>query len=215
MKLDQLITPLNEGMLKRAAAAGLAVLALTSPINFGTVNPAIKNQTLTASDRASMEQMTKAQRIEFLVGKVAEKYHADPAVIRAAVKAAEKYAYSDFPRASDILGVISVESSFIEKSVSKLKKDPAIGLMQVRPGVNGLSRTDLSSIDDQIRIGTQILRKYYEKTGDKSAALHAYNVGLTNHYRSMTNPKKGNPRYAPKVERETERYKLPPQLAQQ
>lgn len=214
MKLDQLIQPLTEGMLKRAAAAGLAVLALTSPINFGTVNPAIKNQVITASDREAMAQMKKSQRIAFLIGKVAEKYKADPNVISAAVHAAEKYAYDDFPRASDILGVISVESSFQERAVSGLKKDPAIGLMQVRPGVNGLSRTDLSSIDDQIRIGTQILRKYYEKTGDKDAALHAYNVGLTNHYRSKTNPKKGNPRYAPKVERETERYQIPDTFAQ-
>jgi soluble lytic murein transglycosylase-like protein len=214
MKLNNLNTLLEEGALKRAAAAALFVYAaLTSSdnadINGNNARLSVPNQITTASSRDAIRQMSKREKIKFLVDKVAEKYKVKPKLIEKIVSSAERHSYPDFPTTSDILGVIGVESSFNPKSVSNLGSDPAIGLTQIRPAVNGLSRAELSSVDAQVKVCVGMLRQLYVKTGDKDAALHAYNVGLGNHKKSLDDPTKGNPRYAPKVNAEADRYKIP------
>lgn len=129
------------------------------------------------------------------VERVAKKYKVDPKVAKQIAQTAVKHSYKDFPTAKDLLGVIGTESSFNPKAVSKLKHDPARGLMQIRPGVWGMDPEELNTIDDQIRIGAKILRAYYEKLGSREAALHAYNVGITNYKTGRVQ----NPQYVTKV----------------
>jgi len=74
---------------------------------------------------------------------------------------------------------MGVESSFDKDAKSNLKYDPAVGLMQVRPKVNGIDPTELASIDGQIKHGASILHQLYSKTGDIDKTLQAYNLGLT------------------------------------
>ncbi len=98
------------------------------------------------------------------------------------VKTAIKYENHIFPTRYDILAIIAIESSFNPMAKSKLKTDPAVGLMQVRPKVWNVNRVDLeSSIDKQIEVGAEILQQYYDLTGDKVGAIMAYNVGITSY----------------------------------
>lgn len=128
---------------------------------------------------------------------IAQKYRIDPRLARTIVVLAIKHEDKVFPRATDILAVIGVESSFNPSAVSKLRRDPARGLMQVRPGVWKIDPSELNDIEKQIVIGVRILKKYYARTGDEEGALHAYNIGITNYRAGKTNPA-----YVAKVERE-------------
>lgn len=183
---------LNENLLRKAmAAAGFVLAAIPSAIT-------------TTPDAEHQEMMAKyTPNVQKLVSVAAGKYDVSPKIVQRVVAAAVKHQYPDFPTAKDILAVVGVESSFKHDAVSKLKKDPARGLMQVRPGVWNISEESFKSIDTQIKTGAKILRQYYEKLGDREAALHAYNVGLTNH----NTGKRQNPRYVPKVDKELSLYK--------
>jgi soluble lytic murein transglycosylase-like protein len=64
----------------------------------------------------------------------------------------------------------------------------------------------LSTIEDQIKMGAKVLRSYYKRFGSREAALHAFNVGPKNHIKSAKQPNKGNPRYVPKVDAEERLY---------
>jgi hypothetical protein len=111
---------------------------------------------------------------------------------------AKKYERAVFPKAADILAIVGIESSYKKNATSGLKKDPAKGLMQVRPGVWGIDVKSLATIEEQIKFGADILGKYYDKLGDVDKAVHAYNVGITNFKRG-----KGlNPSYVDKFNRE-------------
>lgn len=68
-----------------------------------------------------------------------------------------------------IVAVMEVESNFNPFSVSKLKKDPARGLMQVRYNVwketlGMKSAYELHSVSGGIDAGTRVLRKYLDET---------------------------------------------------
>lgn len=93
---------------------------------------------------------------------------------------AKKYERPVFPKAADILAIVGIESSYKKNATSKLKKDPAKGLMQVRPGVWGIDASDLATIEDQIAFGADVLHKYYTRLGDVDKTVHAYNIGITN-----------------------------------
>jgi hypothetical protein len=109
-----------------------------------------------------------------------KKYHKDDAELLKIFALAKKYERDTFPKAADILAIVGIESSFNKAAVSSLKKDPAVGLMQVRPGVWGIKASDLASMEEQMKFGSGVLAKYYEKLGDADSAVHAYNVGITN-----------------------------------
>ena len=85
------------------------------------------------------------------------------------------------------LAVIEVESYFNPYAVSNLKKDPARGLMQVRPGVwlekLGLkNKNELHDIEKGIDAGCKILRTYLDETNDNmKKALYKY-VGGNEEY---------------------------------
>jgi soluble lytic murein transglycosylase-like protein len=103
------------------------------------------------------------------------------------VELAFEYEHSEFPKAEDILAVIGVESSFNPDSVSGLRRDPAVGLMQVRPGIWDIDPEHLEDIENQIKYGARILTQYYRRLGDKEAALQAYNLGITKFRRGGRN----------------------------
>ena len=84
-----------------------------------------------------------------------------------------------------IIGLMFVESSL--KPLQESRKG-ALGLMQIRYSIwkeepelkdNGiLSRDHLFWIDENIKAGTDILKKYYEESGrDIGMALYRYNTG--------------------------------------
>lgn len=136
-------------------------------------------------------------QLRFLASAIARKYRINPELSYKIVELAHKHEDEVFPKAIDILAVIAVESSFNPRAVSRLRRDPARGLMQVRPGIWGIEPSVLNNIENQIKAGVRILQKYHRRAGDVEGALHAYNIGITNYRRG-----KRNPAYVAKVERE-------------
>lgn len=207
MKLQEIyedIEQLDEGLLQRAIAAAALVAG-----SLGTMQTA-HTPDLSPELKAAQVQQALGQRkgaeIDRLAAAAASKYRTDPEVVKEIVITAHKYADPVFPTAKDILAVIGVESSFNPNAVSQLKRDPARGLMQVRPGVWDVPPETLNTIDGQIKTGVDILKKYFKKFKSKEAALHAYNVGETTHRAARKDPSKGNPRYVPKVNKERTLY---------
>lgn len=160
-------------------------------------------KTQSTSGMIANQKQDQTQFADPLLQTVLLKYkHIDPKIAEQIVKYARKYSDKVFPTAKDILAIVGIESSFTPSAVSKLKKDPARGLMQVRPGVWGLNTSDLSTIENQIRIGSQILSDYYSKLNDVDSAIHAYNVGITN----FNKKKNLNPQYVEKYKKEKQIY---------
>lgn len=128
---------------------------------------------------------------------IAAKYRINPKLAQTIVELAVKHEDEVFPKAADILAVIGVESSFNPKAVSRLRHDPARGLMQVRPGIWKIDPKELNDIEKQIEAGVYVLKRYYGRAGSAEGALHAYNIGITSYRKG-----KKNPAYVAKVERE-------------
>ena len=119
------------------------------------------------------------------------------------VKTALQNEHPTFPKAEDILAIVGIESSFNPSVKSQLKHDPAVGLMQVRPGIWDIDPTKLSTIENQIKVGANILAAYYSKLKSPDGAVHSYNIGITNY-----NKKKGlNPGYVQKYKTDLKLYK--------
>lgn len=165
--LDQQI---EEGIVKNAiAATSLAAATLMAPSNLSDENPANR---VTPSLTFNAEKST---------ANIADRYKISHEKAKTIVDLAVKHAKHPFPQAHHILGTIGVESSFNEKAVSNLKHDPAVGLMQIRPKVTGTSKKELSSMEGQIKHGSDMLHQLYKKTGDQDKAIQAYNIGLTSY----------------------------------
>lgn len=207
MTLNELYTPptqLDEGIFQRAVAAAALVIGGLGITSY-TLNDT-EPESITSNVASGQVSNQNDELAANLTNTAAAKYKVDKAIVRQVVDAALKYQHDDFPRAKDILAVVGVESSFNPKAVSQLKHDPAVGVMQIRPKVWGIDKNELSTVDGQIKHGAAILAQYYKQLGNKTAALHAYNVGLTRHRASIKQPNKANPRYAPKVNTERELY---------
>lgn len=137
-----------------------------------------------------------AKRLE-LSKTIAAKYRVDKELVMKVVNLAYEYEDKTFPKAEDILAIIGVESSFNPKSKSNLRSDPALGLMQVRPGVWNIDPDHLDTVEMQIKYGVDILRHYYKKLGNAEDAIQAYNLGLTRFRRGGRNT-----RYVAKYQQE-------------
>lgn len=86
------------------------------------------------------------------------------------VIAAEKHSLKrGFPRLSDTLAIIAIESRFKAYAISPTN---AVGLMQI---VYKRSSTDIST---NIKDGTKLLKTYYRLTKNKEHTVQAYNVGI-------------------------------------
>jgi soluble lytic murein transglycosylase-like protein len=138
---------------------------------------------VTAASRAQMDTAVLANTIM-------KNYRGvTPELAQQVATLAKKYEKASFPKARDILAIVGIESSFNPNSVSQLSTDPAVGLMQVRPGVWDINPAKLkNSLELQIQTGAEILHKYFNQYGDISTAVHAYNVGPGNFRKGKHNP---------------------------
>jgi len=127
----------------------------------------------------AMHKLAK-QDPEHLKKTVLAKFNIEPKKAEEIVNAAIRHADPVFPKAHHLLALAGIESSFNEKAVSKLKHDPARGLLQVRPMVWNIPHKELSTIDGQMKHGANILKTYHQKLGDPEKAVQAYNIGIAN-----------------------------------
>lgn len=197
MKLVEVshLQELDEASLKHYAAASATALALLAAVGHHNEQP----KPLTTS---TIHKQIKRDEVAELTRAVLAKYDIDKANAERIVKLAKKHEASTFPKAKDILAIIGIESSFNPKAVSGLKHDPAIGLTQVRPGIWNLDKAKLAgSVEEQIKVGADILKKYYERLHSKDQAVGAYNVGIVNFLRG-----KDNPSYVAKFKAELQNY---------
>lgn len=193
--------------LRDVIAAGLIAAGSLSPQVIKDSPPptsSISAQKSSTTQKSStiLKKQQAMKEIEVMAAAIQKRYKIDKAKAQEIVNLAKKYEKPTFPKAVDILSVIGVESSFKANSVSNLKKDPAVGLMQVRPKTWGLDKSQLATPEDQIKVGADILHKYYSKLGSGDKALHAYNIGITNFKRGTGL----NPKYVDKVNAEQDRY---------
>lgn len=191
MKVHEIIpTVLEENAFKRLATAAVLATATSAPLKTDQLNSTRFTAPTRYSIKTPLAKTTVAKATQRYINNIKSKYRAlnnNPKLVQEIVKTAEKYADPVFPTTSDILAVIGIESSFNPHAVSKLKFDPARGLMQVRPGIWSVDPNDLHTIEGAIKHGSDILKKYYSKFKSKEAALHAYNVGETNYRKGVRN----------------------------
>lgn len=195
MKVNEIIgeQQLDEISLKRAAAAGIMGASMmgmpnkaVAPDHPTTQRPAPVAQVQQRVEQPKPQLSEKEQKA---VEQITQRYGADPSFVAEVIQLVKKYQKPGFPTARDLMAIIAVESEFDPEAVSGLRHDPAVGLMQVRPGVWGMDAETLKDPETAIKVGSDILHKYYRHLhGDKEAALQAYNVGLTNYQQGEENP---------------------------
>lgn len=209
MKLNEIIElppkgeQLDEVNFKQALAGGAFALGTMLSPSLSQNEPV----QVTAAQQAEMDKASASKRAEMnkamLTNTIMKKYRVSPSLAQKVATLAQKYEKASFPKAEDILAIAGIESSFIPTAVSNLKKDPAMGLMQVRPGVWELNTNRLATdIEYQIKSGAEILHKYYKLLGSAEDAVHAYNVGIGNFRRGNHNIK-----YVHKYKNERQRYR--------
>lgn len=173
---------LDEGLLKNTVAAIGAVASIATAgldANAAPKKPEHVKQFVAAIKQKLIDRPIKANP-KALVDIITTHYDVDKGKAKQFVTTAMKYAKPDFPQAHHILSVVGVESGFKDNQISGLKHDPAIGAMQIRPGVWNLSPRELNTIDGALKHGANILSQYYQQTGSKEAAIRAYNIGIGN-----------------------------------
>ena len=176
MKLNEILSneELTEISIKHAVAVGAAALSLvgSNVINKKPSAPPFTGQ--------SIHKQVNTDEIHKLTKAVLNNYVIDKVHAAKIVALAKKHEKPIFPKAKDILAVIGIESRFNPQAVSKLKHDPAIGLMQVRPKAWGLEKTNLHDDNSQIAAGVDVLEKYYKRLKNPEDTIHAYNIGMKN-----------------------------------
>ena len=207
MKVHEILPEtLEERALGRALATGIVGAAMAMAP--GRVDPSTPAQPVQTSTRQisqhdqgppepSREELQQRQITTEIADRIAKRYSVEVELASRIVELAHRHEDPVFPTAKDILAVVGIESSFNPDAVSRLRRDPALGLMQVRPGKWDLEPSDLEDIEDQIKHGALILKQYYRRLGDRDAAVQAYNIGLHNFRQGQTNP-----RYLTKYQRE-------------
>lgn len=143
------------------------------------------------SNRSIPQQTVTTPTKDKLADAISSRYRIDSQFAKQVVEFAHMYGNASFPTPKDILAIISIESSFNPTAKSKLKKDPAVGLTQIRPNVwkRLIKPGELTSTENQVKYAAMILTQYHAKLGDVTSAVNAYNVGLTAHLRGTTNHK--------------------------
>ena len=159
------------------------MLVLAIIIEFVSPHSAINDTVIhTAAQKAAWQRYLHVQYVVSTY-KVSKQFAEDVVLLT------HKYSNDTFPKAKDLLAIISIESSFRPHVKSKLKTDKAVGLTQIRPKVwsHLIKPGELSSIENQVKYGAMILTRYHEKLGDATSAVNAYNVGITAHMRGDRN----------------------------
>ena len=211
MKIHEILPEqeIDESAWRKAIAAGaLSAAAMASPNVADSPNSpepqrqeqtsryeAPKDEIVSYGSRADVPNPGDQLRQSEMTNKIASFYRVNRDMVGKVVDLAFQYEDPIFPRAEDILSVIGVESSFNPRSVSALSRDPALGLMQVRPGVWNIDPSQLDDLENQIKHGVTILKKYHNKLQNPEDTLQAYNLGITRFRRGDRNP-----RYVAKVD---------------
>lgn len=206
VNLPQTDEQLDEVSFKQAVAGGAFALgALLGHHIDSKMDHVPKDATPTVQQAAPKEVSRADLDIATLTNTILKKYRGvSPELATQVATLAKKYEKDSFPRAEDILAISGIESSFRPHAVSQLKRDPAVGLMQVRPGVWGLDAAKLkSSMEMQVKTGAEILNKYYRLLGNAEDAVHAYNVGIGNFRKG-----KHNIKYVHKYKSERKMYRM-------
>lgn len=199
--LDIVTQELEEGKLKNMAIAVGAAGAIAA----GTMYSHINQRDKVSPDLIQAIQKPARQDPEYLKKTILDKFKkVDPDKVDEIVNAAIKHSHPVFPQVHHLLALAGIESSFDEKAVSKLRHDPAVGLLQIRPKVWNIHPKELSTIEGQIKHGASILKTYFDKTGSQDAAIKAYNVGITNFNRGKMSD--ASQRYLTKFKSEVSRY---------
>lgn len=187
------VEQLDEITFKQAvAAAGVGASLMGAPHKAEAPVPhAPMIQTMQQQAKpVEQPKLQLSQSEQKAVDQITQRYNADPDFVAQVIQLVKKYQKPGFPTARDLMAIIAVESEFDPDAVSGLSHDPAVGLMQVRPNVWGIDPEELKDPETAIKIGADILHKYYRHLhGDKEAALQAYNVGLTNYQQGEENPR--------------------------
>lgn len=162
------------------------------------VEPVVKSDSFSLAEFAKSGQPvdeTKNQDDLVLIKSVASRFKKSEELLEAVVKAATKYASPVFPKRNDILAIIAVESTYNIKAHHK----GSWGLMQIeaRSHRKKYQGSDITAIDTNIRIGSEILKEYFELAHTRKGAITAYNVGIGAYLKGRTNPS-----YLNKVTRE-------------
>jgi soluble lytic murein transglycosylase-like protein len=189
---------LDELDFKKAIAGGSLALAAAT-----TMNPQFKMGNGDEYKKsAEPTQQDEDPKFKEVADRISKRYKIDPELALNVVKLTKKYEKASFPKQEDLLAIIGIESSFNPNAVSGLKKDPAVGLTQIRPGVWGINSGELSgNIEKQIASSADILAQYNKKLKNPENAIHAYNVGLTAFLRGDHNSQ-----YVQKFEKERKQY---------
>lgn len=201
MRLHEFTTPeqLDELDLKKALATGaLAAAAVGAPY----LASKYASSPVEPIAAATKQAVKPAATVQELASAITGKYKVDPKLAMHVAQLAKKHEKPVFPRAEDILALIGIESSFNPHAVSGLRRDPALGLTQVRPRVWGMKPTELrGNLDKQVAMAAHILDLYNQKLNSPESALHAYNMGITAFRQGKTNP-----RYVQKFKNERNLY---------
>lgn len=135
---------------------------------------------------------------------ITARYKVDHKLAKRVVETVDRYTDDSFPTKKDMLVLIGIESSFNPQAKSKLRKDAAVGLTQIRPKVwKHLIKDgdELKKVDAQVKYAVKILKSYYRIVGTKDGALLAYNNGLTNYMKGEFST-----RYLDKFNKESSHY---------
>ena len=161
------------------------IILMTALLAYEFTNPPAPIQDMVERTQAERTAFQKFLQTNYIVGT----YKVDESLAQEIVELTHKYGNDTFPQAKDLLAIIGIESSFCPHVKSKLKRDKAVGLTQIRPNVwkHLIKPGELTSIENQIKYSKIILTRYYEVLGDTQAAVNAYNVGITAHKRGDRN----------------------------
>lgn len=167
----------NEGFLKNAAvSATIAIGAIASQHNMiQAPEHQVPTVAVIKKDVNAPDHLFSAIKSKFK--------HIDETDIHEIVSAAVKHGDPVFPQAHHLVALAGVESSMDPSAKSALKKDPAIGLTQIRPKVWNIDKKELRTVDGQISHSARILKKYHSILGNPEDTFKAYNIGITNHKR--------------------------------
>jgi len=196
MKLHEVLSEEQLCEIDYKRAIGTGILGLAAAGNFSYRLP-------THGDPYQPKKVSPANdEAQVLCDRILKKYKIDPKLALQIAKLAKKHEKPVFPKAEDLLAITGIESSFRPHAVSNLKKDPALGLTQIRPGIHKLDPKRLSTdIEHQMERSADILHKYNKHLKNKEAAIIAYNVGPGDYQKG-----KFNQNYITKFKNERQMY---------
>ncbi len=105
------------------------------------------------------------------------------------VRLANEHAVESFPTKADILAMAEIESGF--RPNAKYRDCYGLMMIQKKSHLKKLRRgEDLMNPQTNMRIGTEIMKEYYEAVNhDKRAAILSLNVGVGNYMKKRYNSK--------------------------